>query len=195
MSLVQSRPRILSIAEACEAVGLPRATYYYAIRGGRPRGVRRSPRRLSDRERQRVLDVLSSERFCDLSPREVWAELLDGGRYLCSVRTMYRILADNAAVRERRDHQRHPDYVRPELLATGPNQVWSWDITKLLGPAKWTYYYLYVIIDIYSRYPPGWMLAHVERAHLAARPLADTNRRQGRGPDPPPRCPAAPLPR
>lgn len=179
MRLVEGRPRILSIGEACEAVGLPRATYYYAIRGGRSGGVRRSPRRLSDRERRRVLDVLSSERFCDLSPREVWAELLDKGRYLCSVRTMYRILADNAAVRERRDHQRHPDYVRPELLATGPNQVWSWDITKLKGPSKWNYYHLYVVLDIYSRKVVGWMVARRESSTLAVKLIGETCQREG----------------
>ncbi len=118
-------------------------------------------RALSDREKAEVKSVLYSERFMDKSPYQVYATLLDEGRYLCSVRTMYRILR-GARVRERRNQLRHPHYKKPELLATGPNQVWSWDITKLLGPAKWTYYYLYVILDIFSRYAVGWMLAHRE---------------------------------
>ena len=102
---------------------------------------------------------MHSPRFVDKAPAEVYATLLDEGTYLCSIRTMYRILHDNGEVRERRDQLRHPNYQKPELLATAPNQVWSWDITKLLGPAKWTYFYLYVILDIFSRYVVGWMLA------------------------------------
>ena len=105
--------------------------------------------------------MLNSERFQDLAPREIYAALLDEERYLCSISTMYRILAEHAEVRERRNQLRHPAYHKPELLATGPNQVWSWDITKLRGPSKGVYYYLYVIIDIYSRYVVGWMIAEV----------------------------------
>ncbi len=105
-----------------------------------------------------MLDLLASEHFCDLSPRAVWAILLDEGRYLCSVSTMYRILTEASAVRERRNQLHHPKYQKPELLATRPNQVWSWDITKLEGPMKWSYYYLYVMIDIYSRRAVGWMV-------------------------------------
>ena len=119
-------------------------------------------------------DVLYSERHRDSSPREVYARLLDEARYLCSVRTMYRILNEDGAARERRDQLRHPEYTKPELLATGVNQVWSWDITKLLGPQKWTYYYLYVILDIYSRYVVGWMLAHREHADLATRLIEES---------------------
>jgi len=115
----------------------------------------------------------------DKAPREVYATLLDEGDYLCSVRTMYRILNENKAVRERRDQLKHPNYKKPELLATGPNQVWSWDITKLLGPQKWTYYHLYVILDIYSRYVVGWMLAHRESADLASRLIRQTVENQG----------------
>lgn len=118
--------------------------------------------------------MLYSERFVDKSPYQVYATLLDEGRYLCSVRTMYRILAEDRATRERRQQLRHPNHRKPELLATAPNQVWSWDITKLLGPQKWTYYYLYVILDIYSRYVVGWMLAHREDQTLAARLIRET---------------------
>ena len=122
----------------------------------------------------RVLDLLHSPRFVDKAPAAVYATLLDEGTYHCSIRTMYRILHDAREVRERRNQLRHPKYKKPELLATGPGQVWSWDITKLLGPAKWTYYYLYVILDIYSRYAVGWMLASRENADLAKRLIRDT---------------------
>jgi putative transposase len=113
--------------------------------------------------------MLHSERFVDRSPAEVYATLLDENRYLCSVRTMYRILEANQEVRERRDQRRHPAYRKPELLATGPNQVWSWDLTKLRAPEKWTYYYLYVVLDLFSRYVVAWMLAHRESGELATR--------------------------
>jgi putative transposase len=129
-----------------------------------------------------VLDVLHSERFADQAPAEVYASLLDDGIYLCSMRTMYRLLAEAGEVRERRDQLRHPAYRRPELLATRPNQVWSWDITKLLGPAKWTYYYAYVILDIFSRYVVGWTIAYRESAVLAERLIGETCRKQGIAP-------------
>jgi len=177
--LVKGRPRILSIAEACKAVALPRATYYYAIAEGRGFKARRSPRRLTGQERADVLAVLGAKRFCDMSVREVWAALIDEGTYLCSVRTMYRILSENAPVRERRNQLLHPQYTRPELLATGPNQVWSWDITKLKGPRKWTYYYLYVVMDIYSRKVVGWMVAHRESSTLAVKLISETCVREG----------------
>jgi putative transposase len=121
-----------------------------------------------------VLDHLHSERFCDKAPTEVYATLIDEGIYLCSIRTMHRILAQNGELKERRNQLRHPQYKKPELLATGPNQVWTWDITKLLGPAKWTYFHLYVILDIFSRYVVGWMVAPRETAELAKRLIADT---------------------
>jgi putative transposase len=130
-------------------------------------------------ERQAVLDVLHSPRFCDVSPAETYATLLDEGTYLASERTMYRLLAAAGETAERRNQRVHPAYAKPELLATGPNQVWSWDITKLLGPAKWTYYYLYVLLDIFSRYVTGWMLAHQEQATLAERLIAETAEKQG----------------
>jgi putative transposase len=125
-----------------------------------------------------VLDQLNSERFADQSPLQVYSKLLDEGDYLCSVRTMYRILADNQSSRERRNQLKHPNYQKPELLATGPNEVWSWDITKLKGPETWTYYYLYVILDIYSRCVVGWMLAHRESADLAKQLIETTIEKQ-----------------
>jgi len=167
----------VGVRPACEALGVPRASFY-RWRGGRqsiarvPR--RRSPRALSGAERQRVKETLYSERFVDQAPREVFATMLDEGEYLCSVRTMYRILDEDQAVRERRDQLRHPAYQQPELLATAPNEVWSWDITKLLGPQKWTYFYLYVILDIFSRYVVGWMLARRESSDLARRLIRET---------------------
>ena len=125
-----------------------------------------------------MLDALHGPRFVDKAPRQVYATLLDEGVYLCSIRTMYRILEANGEVRERRNQLRHPSYAKPELLATGPNQVWSWDITKLLGPAKWTYFYLYVILDIFSRYAVGWMVATRESKALATRLIDETIRKQ-----------------
>ena len=125
-----------------------------------------------------MLDQLNSERFADQSPRQVYATLLDENQYLCSVRTMYRILDENQSVRERRNQLTHPEYKKPELLASGPNEVWSWDITKLKGPQKWTYYYLYTIIDIYSRCTVGWMLAHRESADLAKKLIQETIEKQ-----------------
>ena len=138
----------------------------------------RQPRALSLVERQTVLDVLHSERFVDAAPREVYATLLDEGQYHCSVRTMYRILDDAGEIKERRNQLAHPAYSKPELLATGANQVWSWDITKLLGPVKWTYFYLYVILDIFSRYVVGWMVAERESAALAQTLIQETCERQ-----------------
>jgi putative transposase len=122
---------------------------------------------LSGPEKEAVVEVLHSQRFIDKAAASVWAELLDEGRYLCSIRTMYRILAERLEVRERRRQRRHPQYAKPELLATGPNQCWSWDISKLKGPVKWSYYYLYVVLDIFSRYVVGWMVATQESSRLA----------------------------
>lgn len=117
-------------------------------------------------------DVLTSERFVDRSPAQVWATMLDEGRYLCSERTMYRVLQERGEVRERRDQLRHPAYRKPELLAEQPNELWSWDITKLLGPSKWTYYYLYVILDVFSRYVVGWTVQYRESARVAEQLIA-----------------------
>jgi putative transposase len=170
----------LGIAPTCAALGMPKATYYRRLAPPQPAVERRpSHRALGVEERRAVLEVLHEPRFADQAPAEVYATLLDEKRYLCSERTMYRVLAENAEVRERRNQLRHPNYKAPELLATGPNQLWSWDITKLLGPAKWTYFYLYVILDVYSRYVVGWMLAHRETAALAERLIHETCERQG----------------
>jgi len=165
---------------ACAMLAVARATYYRAL-SPRVAPVPRSspPRALSAGERQQVLDVLHEARFVDLAPAEVYATLLDEGRYLCSERTMYRILSANAEVRERRDQLRHANHPRPELLATRPNELWSWDITKLHGPAKWTYFYLYVILDVFSRYVVGWMIAPRESAALAKKLIDETCRREG----------------
>jgi putative transposase len=174
----------LGIAPTCAALGLPRATYYR--RQGPP--CARPPRRpslraLSAEECVAVLDALHEPRFVDLAPAEVYATLLDEGRYLCSQRTMYRVLARHHEGRERRDQLRHPRYAAPELLARRPNELWSWDITKLLGPAKWTYFYLYVMLDVFSRYVVGWMVAHGESATLAERFIRETCVPQGIGRD------------
>lgn len=170
-------------AAACRALGVARAGFY-RCRPGKPVSghevqARSKPARaLSEVEQQNVLDVLHSERFVDQAPREIYATLLDEGDYLCSVSTMYRLLAEQGEVRERRDQLVHPSYQRPELLATAPNQLWSWDITKLLGPVKWSYFYLYVIMDIFSRYVVGWMVASKESAALAERLIQETCEKQ-----------------
>jgi putative transposase len=136
-------------------------------------------RALKPEEREQVLQVLNSEPFQDSAPREVYATLLDEGEYLCSWRTMYRILKEHQLVRERRDQLRHPTYTKPELLTTAPNELWSWDITKLRGPVKWTYYYLYTILDIFSRYVTGWLIADCESASLAKQLVSETCAKQG----------------
>ena len=173
MQVAEELGEEVGVRQACRALSVPRSSLYRRrtalSSSGSRSDPRRPPRALSPQERQQVKDELYSERHRDSSPREVYARLLDEDRYLCSVRTMYRILKEDDAARERRDQLRHPTYTKPELLATGANQVWSWDITKLLGPQKWTYFYLYVILDIYSRYAVGWMLAHRESADLAIR--------------------------
>jgi putative transposase len=171
----------VGVHSACEALTLCRATWYRRRKGPRIQAIakRRSPLALAPAERAAILAELHSERFVDKSPRAVHACLLDEGRYLGSVRTMYRLLAIQGEVKERRQHRRHSHHAKPELLATGPNQVWSWDITKLKGPRKWTYFYLYVIIDIYSRMVVGWMLAYRESAELAGRLIAATCEKQG----------------
>src|SRR4051795_11526876 len=166
-------------AAACTALGLSRAS----VQRRRARLTRppaepaprpSPPRALTAEERQSVLDRLREPRFADLAPAEVYATLLDEGVYLCSIRTMYRLLDDNNEVRDRRDQLRHPVYTKPELLAEGPDQVWSWDITKLAGPAKWTYFYLYVILDIFSRRVVGWCVADAESAVLFKALFDDT---------------------
>jgi putative transposase len=170
-ALAAHKPDRGAVAAACAALGLSRASFCrrQAAAARPPEPVRPRPkpaRALSVKERQGVLDLLREPRFADQAPAEVYASLLDQGVYHCSIRTMYRILHDHEEVKERRRQLRHPVYQKPELIAEGPNQVWSWDITKLMGPAKWTYFYLYVIIDIYSRRVVGWRVADAESAAL-----------------------------
>jgi len=180
MRLVAERGKEWGVAALCTAVGIPRASFY---RRQQPLAVpareRTSPRALTPPERQRVVEMLHEPRFVDLAPAEVYATLLDEGRYVCSERTLYRILAAHQEVRERRHQLRHPPHAAPELLAERPNEVWSWDITKLLGPAKWTYFSLHVILDIFSRYVVGWMVAYRQSAVLAQRLIEETCTRQG----------------
>jgi putative transposase len=169
------------VRDACRAFGVSPATFY-RHRDPKPapeKEQKKNHRRLSEEEEQMVLDELTSKRFMDESVPEIYTSLLDDGRYLCSQRTMYRVLQRHASTRERRNQLRHPEYSKPELLAEGPNEVWSWDITKLKGPKKWTYYYLYVIMDIYSRYVVGWMVAPRESAMLAERLIQQTCENQG----------------
>lgn len=170
---------VVGAKAACAALGFPRASFYRKKGLGsasvpNPVAKTEPARSLTPAERVSVLARLHEERFQNASPAEVYAVLLDEGVYLCSIRTMYRILADEGESRERRNQLVHPPYKKPELLATGPNQLWSWDITKLLGPAKWTYFYLYVILDVFSRYVVGWMVADGESAELAKQLIADT---------------------
>ena len=166
-TVTEMAPR-LGVAPTCDALALPRASYYRGQQLRPELKPRPTPARaLSPEERAQVLATLHEPRFVDLAPAEVYATLLGEDRYLCSERTFYRVLAANAEVRERRAQLRHPHYAAPELLATRPNELWSWDITRLLGPTKWTYYYLYVVLDVFSRYVVGWMLAHRELARLA----------------------------
>ena len=174
---------VIGTRAACADLGRSRATYYRRHRQSPPpprlpRERVPQPRALSEAERAEVLGVLHHERFIDQAPASVYANLLDEGRYLCSVPSMYRLLRAEGEVRERRRQATHPATVKPELVATGPHEIWSWDITKLLGPAKWTYFHLYVVIDIFSRYVTGWLLARRETAELAERLLADTIRKQ-----------------
>jgi putative transposase len=181
MRLVDESAVVYGVVAACMALNVARATYY---RRKQPKAAPpprpAPPRALTPDERAQVLDVLHAPENVDLAPAAVYAKLLDErSEYLCSVRTMYRVLAAAGEVRERRDQLTHPEYKKPELLATRPNQVWSWDITKLLGPAKWTYFYLYVVLDIFSRYVVGWMVADRENAAHARRLVVETCAKHG----------------
>ena len=172
---VEELTPLIGTRPACRALGAAPATIYRRRRPPAPRPSRPRPkpeRALSGAEREAVLEALHAERFLDCSPAQVWATLLDEGRYLCSERTMYRVLAEEGEVRERRNQLTHPAYTKPELLAEQPNEVWSWDITKLLGPAKWTYYYLYVMIDVFSRYVVAWTVQYRESAAVAEQLIA-----------------------
>lgn len=172
----------IPVVEACGAVSVPRSTYYrlqkpvLAVSASNPKP--RSPRALTREEQATVLDVLNSERFQDQAPREVYATLLDDGIYVCHWRSMYRYLSANQQVSERRNQLVHPAVVKPELVAMAPNQLWSWDITKLLGPNKHRFYYLYVMLDVYSRLVPGWLLAESESEELAQQLVRETCEKQ-----------------
>ena len=179
MTAVQELAPEVGILAACVALGVVRSSYYRQLLPAvvvPPRPA--PPRALSPAERETVLAHLHEERFQDLSPAAVQATLLDEGVYHCSIRTMYRILERDGENCERRAQLTHPSYQKHELLATAPNQLWSWDITKLMGPAKWTYFYLYVILDVFSRYVTGWMVANCERAEMARKLIEDTCRKQ-----------------
>jgi putative transposase len=173
---------VTSTATACTLLGRSRATHYRrqsppALGSRLPRPT--PPNTLTEAERQQILTVLRSPQYCDLAPAQVWARLLDDGVYLCSISTMYRLLAAAGETRERRRQRTHPAKKKPELIATGPNQVWSWDITKLAGPTRGVYYELFVIIDIYSRYIVGWTVAAAETGELAQEFIAAALAGQG----------------
>ena len=182
MAAVDQLSPLVGVKPACQALAVPRATWYRR-RSRRlfPRpaaGPRFSPRALTEAEQQAVLTCLHEDRFQDSSPAQVYAALLDEGQFHCSIRTMYRLLEARGESRERRDQLTHPPYQKPELLATQANQLWSWDITKLRGPAKWTCYHLYVILDVFSRFVVGWMIAYRESAELAKRLIDHSCRKQ-----------------
>lgn len=183
MAMVQATPpHTLAVAPLCAALDVSRATLYRDLARAKHPPEKRPksapPRALCAQERQAVLDTLHTPRFVDQPPHQVYATLLDEGKYLCSVRTMYRILHAQHEVRERRAQAAPRAYTKPELLATRPNELWSWDITRLMGPEKWTYFYLYAILDVYSRYTVGWMVAHREATELAQALIAETCAKQ-----------------
>lgn len=181
MQAAQSLGATVGIRSACAALNVSHATLYRQRprqAAASPPDQRTPPLKLSHAERQAVVDVLHSERFMDASPHTIYATLLDEGVYHCSVRTMYRILEQEGEVRERRRVVPRSHYTKPELLATAPNQLWSWDITKLKGPAKWNYFHLYVILDVFSRCVVGWMVADRESATLAKTLIEETCTRQ-----------------
>jgi putative transposase len=182
MKTTESLAKAVNVQQACAALAVSRASFYRwqdrteDDRKERPRSV--PPLALYGEEEKAVLEILHSDRFVDQAPLEIYNTLLDEGNYLCSVRTMYRILEKHKEVKERRNQLTHSNYQKPELLANAPNQLWSWDITKLKGPVKWTYYYLYVIIDVFSRYVVGWMVAHRELSSLAQKLIEQTCEKQ-----------------
>ena len=183
MAAIKEYAPEFGIAPMCRALGINRITVYRSIKkeSNPPVAVNRpkQKRALSEAERQTVLNVFHEKRFEDLPPHQIWATLLDEGMYLCSIRTMYRILEKEGEVRERRKQLKHPAYEKPELLATQPKEIWSWDITRLKGPVKWTYFNLYVILDIFSRYVVGWMVAERESSILAKALIKKTCLKQG----------------
>lgn len=180
MQMTEQLAQQVGVSTACHSLGVSRSTLYRARQPQPAPQPRPTPARaLSPAEKDQVRQVLNSERFQDNTPRQVYASLLDEQVYLCHWRTMYRILKEHDEVQERRQTRRHPTYAKPELVASGPNQLWSWDITKLPGPAKWLYYYLYVILDVFSRYVVGWLIAECESAELAQQLIAASCTKQG----------------
>lgn len=181
MNVVKDMSLELGVRKSCRDLGVSRSNYYYWLKVHRETNV--SQRNLPDftyspRQREMILQILNSEPHMNQTPYQVYASLLDEGKYICSVRTMYRILAENDQLVERRSIRPSHNFVKPELLATRPNDVWSWDITKLKAQEKWTYFYLYVIIDIFSRFVVGWMVAYRESSALAKHLIEETCRRQ-----------------
>lgn len=183
MQLIDERPSNLSLCAAMHVIQFPKATYYRLKKRVPERALKKSSRALNLFERQRILDTVHSERFMDAAPGQVVAELLDEGLYIGSERTIYRVLSDHKEVGDRRRQRKHPVYHKPELLASGPNQLWSWDITKLRGPVRLEYYQLYVILDVFSRYVVGWLLARNESAELAKKLIRESCDRQNIGED------------
>jgi putative transposase len=180
MTTAEQLGQQIGMAAACRSLNISRSSLYRRRQAQpEPKPRSRPDRALSQDERTEVRQVLNSERFVDQAPRQVYATLLDEQQYLCHWRTMYRILAQHQEVKERRQQRSRSTYQKPELLATGPNQLWSWDITQLKGPHKWLYFYLYVILDIFSRYVVGWLIAEQESAELAELLIAETCAKQG----------------
>jgi putative transposase len=174
---------LVGVLVACAALAVNRSSFYRWQKPAAPKAPRPRPvRALSDEENAAVLATLDSDQFMEKAPREVYAALLDENVFLCSVRTMYRVLEKHGQIRERRDQRRHPTYVKPELVARAPNQVWSWDITKVPGPARGDYFSLYVILDIFSRYVVGWTLARTESTAVAKSLITDASQRHGINP-------------
>lgn len=186
MEAAKKLASIVNWTQACLALGVARVSAYRFWKRKenpvQPKEPVKPERALSDEEREQVMEALDSTRFVDIAPQEVYATLLDEGVYLCSVRTMYRILEEKKEVRERRNQAKHAEYAKPELLATQPNELWSWDITKLKGPVKWSYFHLYVILDVFSRYVVGWMVADRESSELARKLISETIRKQAADP-------------
>lgn len=178
-AVVEMQPKV-ALAPLCKALGVARATVHRRLRPQPPAAPRPRPARaLAEAEKQRIVEVLTSERFIDRAPAEVVHTLLDEGQYLASERTMYRVLGERAAVQERRNQLKHPKHARPELVATAPNAVWTWDITRLRTTVKWRYFYLYVLLDLLSRYVVGWMIARQESAAFAKALIAETITKHG----------------
>ncbi len=172
MTLLEEVSQRYGITTACQVLAVPRSWYYRQKVAGsqiqvKPKSRPTPQQALSEAEKAEVRTVLNSVRFADESPREVYATLLDEGRYLCHWRTMYRVLAEHEEVRERRNQRQHPQNAKPQLLASKPNELWSWDITLLKGPTRRLFYYLYVILDVYSRFVVGWLVAQGESSEVA----------------------------